>query len=206
MSGLNMANERESYEQLVAAETVAGVYDTPWDFAEPGIGYIGPLATPAAIIRRLENARDWLAIKPSLGTATQRKRYRPSDDLIVIEIVIACVNVLRQSPRDYSGWVTRHKLAVRKLKRSAVRQLVELAISDADANPLPIRMPPQLEQFSGGELVNAAKKSKAAVCDHCGKTFYPIRKSKYCGPNCKKWAAHRRQKSGVSGDELSKAA
>jgi len=177
------------------------------DINESDIGYIGEYATSPAIIRRLENARDWLAAKPTVGTATQRKRYKPGDESIIREIVIGCVNLLRQSPRNYSRWINEHKMEIRRADRSTVRKLVSLVISDVDSNPLPLRMSWHFDQFAGGELVTAAKRSKACVCEHCGKTFHPARKTKYCGENCKYWAGKKRRKlAGLDAGNVSEAA
>ena len=89
------------------------------------------------------------------------------------EIVAACIFLLRQSCRKYGDWAKRHKSAVRKLDRVAVRRLVELTISDVEASPWNYEMPWQLEPFAGGVLVAEAKKAASCVCAACERTFYP---------------------------------
>src|SRR5262245_50273681 len=80
------------YEELLEQEIQSGAYLERREFVEPDPrGYIGPITSTATIMQRLKVARDWLALKPSLGVGP-RKHYRESDKRVVAEIVVACVN------------------------------------------------------------------------------------------------------------------
>ena len=59
---------------------------------------MGPVVSPSTIIKRLNAARDWLTLPPTVGMAGQKKHYKGTDDVIVAEIVVGCVNLLG-SPR-----------------------------------------------------------------------------------------------------------
>ena len=157
-------NSDHQYHQLVHAETTAGAYVARPEFvaAEPS-GYVGPVASPSAIIKRLSAAQDWLMLPPTVGMAGQRKRYAGTDDVIVGEIVVGCVGLLLQSPRSYAGWVAKHGQAVRELDRRAVRRLVSLTISDVSIAIEPLMVSYHFDQFLAGPLARETRERRAGM-------------------------------------------
>jgi hypothetical protein len=135
------------------------------------------------ISKQLANARDYV-------------RLAKPDKLTLEEIVTGCLKVLQQSPSNYSAWVGRHKVAIRRFDRTAIVRLIELTISDVEASPFDYPPVWQFEQFNTrGALSKAAKRAKGCICVQCGKTFHPERKTKYCSQSCKNRAAYRRSKA-----------
>lgn len=127
----------------------------------------------AVILRRLNNALDWIRANPEPG-ATHRR------------IATGCARLLNQSPTDYNPWARRNRG-----RADFYVRLVELTISDVDCAPYDYFLTHHLDDFTHSS--KAVKAILESSCDRCGRKFRPKRKTaKFCGPRCKQ-AVHRRR-------------